>query len=67
MKRLIEITVSPDGQTKIQTRGFTGRSCKEASRFLEATIGRWQSERLTSEFHQQSTEIENQTETEETQ
>lgn len=48
----IEITVSPTGETMLETKGFTGSSCRNASEFLEKALGRRTSERLTSEFHQ---------------
>ena len=52
MSRTIEIIVTPDGKTSIQTRGFSGSSCREASKFLEEALGPRASERLTAEFHQ---------------
>ena len=48
----IEITVGPRGETKVETRGFTGGACREASRFLEQALGRRTAEALTAEFHQ---------------
>lgn len=56
MSKLIEITVSPKGETKIETRGFTGSACREASAFLEKAMGARTGERLTAEFHQQQTQ-----------
>ena len=50
--KTIEIIVTPEGQTSVQTRGFSGSSCREASRFLEEALGRCTAERLTAEFHQ---------------
>ena len=50
--KLIEITVSPTGQTQVQTKGFAGGECREASRFVEETLGQRVSETLTAEFHQ---------------
>ena len=50
--KIIEITVSPDGETKVETRGFTGGECREASRFVEQALGRRTAETLTAEFHQ---------------
>jgi hypothetical protein len=50
--RVIEITVSPTGQTKVQTRGFAGSSCRDASRFIEQALGERTSEQLTAEFYQ---------------
>ena len=50
--KIIEITVSPTGETKVETRGFTGSECREASRFVEQALGRKTAEQLTAEFHQ---------------
>jgi hypothetical protein len=49
----IEIIVSPSGETRIETKGFTGAARKDASRSLEQALGAVQCERLTTEFHQQ--------------
>jgi hypothetical protein len=51
--RTIEITVDAKGQTKVETTGFTGSSCRDASRFLEQALGRSKSETLTAAFYQQ--------------
>ena len=48
----IEITVSPTGQSDVQTKGFSGGECREASRFVEEALGQRVSETLTAEFHQ---------------
>jgi hypothetical protein len=48
----IEIIVTPTGKTSIQTLGFTGPSCREASKFLEEALGTRLSEQRTAEFHQ---------------
>ena len=37
--KTIKITVSPTGQTTVETRGFTGGECREASRFVEQALG----------------------------
>ncbi|MCA9013971.1 MAG: DUF2997 domain-containing protein [Planctomycetaceae bacterium] len=50
--KTIDIIFSTDGQSRIETRGFTGSRCKDASRFLEATLGKVSSEQLTAEYHQ---------------
>jgi len=50
--KTIEITVSPTGEAKVETRGFTGPECREASRFVEQALGRKTAETLTAEFHQ---------------
>ena len=57
--KTIEITVTPKGETTITTRGFTGSSCREASRFIEQALGQRTGERLMADFHQtQSVEQE---------
>ena len=52
--KTIEITVDTRGQTKIETRGFSGGECREASRFVEQALGTRSAETLTAEFHQQA-------------
>lgn len=50
--KLIEITISPTGQSTVQTKGFTGAACQDASRFLEQALGARLSEERTAEFYQ---------------
>ena len=50
--KTIEITVDPKGQSKVQTRGFAGGECREASRFVEQALGTRSAETLTAEFYQ---------------
>ncbi len=50
----IRLIISPNGQTLLDTRGFAGASCREASEFLEQALGSTTFEQLTSEFHQSS-------------
>ena len=54
MNRTIEIIVSPQGETKLQTKGFSGSSCREASRLLEQALGTKADEQLTPEFYAQA-------------
>jgi hypothetical protein len=51
----IEILVDPEGITRVQTRGFAGASCREASRFVEEALGRRSAEHLTADFYRQAT------------
>ncbi len=51
MSQTIAVTVSPKGETSIETKGFSGGSCRDASKALEAALGVRASEQLTSEFH----------------
>jgi hypothetical protein len=50
--QIIEVIVSPDGQTTVQTKGFVGASCRLASQFIEQALGERTAEKLTAEFHQ---------------
>jgi hypothetical protein len=52
LSRIIEVTISPNGQTKVETKGFQGADCQAASQFIELALGTRGSERLTPEFHQ---------------
>jgi hypothetical protein len=50
--KTIEITVDPKGQTRVETKGFTGGECREASRFVEQALGARTAEQLTAEFYE---------------
>jgi hypothetical protein len=50
--KTIEITIGPRGETRVETRGFRGEGCREASRFVEQALGTRTAEQLTAEFHQ---------------
>jgi hypothetical protein len=52
MARVIEVVVSPTGETTVQTKGYTGANCLQASRFLEQALGVTTAERKTAEYHQ---------------
>ena len=50
--KLIEIIIDTKGQTKVETRGFTGGECREARKFIEEALGQRAGEKLTPEFYQ---------------
>jgi hypothetical protein len=52
-EKKIEITVSPEGATSIKTSGFTGSSCRDASRDIERALGVSGRESLLPEYFQQ--------------
>ncbi len=52
--KTIEITVSPKGATSIKTRGFSGGSCKDATRELERALGVAGRESLLPEYFQRT-------------
>jgi hypothetical protein len=56
-KKIIRVIVGPRGETRVETRGFSGGACREASRFIEQALGQPVGEQLTAEFYQaQATE-----------
>jgi hypothetical protein len=52
--KTIEITVSPEGAVSIKTAGFTGSSCRDATRDLERALGVSGRESLLPEFYGQT-------------
>ena len=52
MPRIIEVTVSPRGETSVQTKGYTDGACLQASKFLEQALGVTTVDHKTAEFHE---------------
>lgn len=52
MPRVIEVLVSPTGQTVVQTKGYSGADCLQASKWLEQALGIAGADRKTSEFYE---------------
>ncbi len=48
--RVIEVIVSPQGETTVQTKGYAGTDCLQASKFLEQSLGVVTDDRKTMEF-----------------
>ena len=51
MSKIIEIIVSPKGEAKLETKGFAGAGCQEASRAFEQAMGVKNNEQLTAEYY----------------
>jgi hypothetical protein len=49
--RLIEVTVSPQGAVTVQTRGYVGADCLQASKFLEQALGVATADSKTAEYY----------------
>ncbi len=49
--KIIEIVISPTGQTRLETKGFEGATCADASRFVEQALGQRTAEQRTAEFY----------------
>jgi Protein of unknown function (DUF2997) len=52
MARIIEVTISPQGEATVQTKGYAGADCLLASKFLEQSLGVPTQDRKTAEFYQ---------------
>ena len=55
MARIIEVVVSPQGETTVQTKGYMGGDCVQASKFLEQALGVATTDLKTAEFYQAAT------------
>ena len=53
-EKTIQITVTPEGSVSIKTSGFTGGSCRDATRDLERALGVAGKESLLPEFYAQA-------------
>ncbi|WP_164104194.1 DUF2997 domain-containing protein [Candidatus Laterigemmans baculatus] len=58
--KTIEIIVAPDGSSRLETKGFSGSECREASRLLEQAIGAKESDTPTAEMHQAASQANQQ-------
>jgi len=48
------ITVSPSGQSKVETRGLAGSSCQDATREIERALGKTTEDQKKLEYVQAS-------------
>lgn len=51
MNRVIEVKVSPTGNVTVQTKGYAGSDCLQASKFLQDTLGMSVNEIMLTEFY----------------
>lgn len=51
--KTIEIIVDQQGQTRLETKGFSGNACRDASRLLEKALGTTTSDKSTAEYYSQ--------------
>jgi len=50
-QRVIEVTVSPTGDVTVQTKGYAGAECRQASKFIEQALGVTVQDTNTAEFY----------------
>ena len=53
MKEIV-IDVSNDGEIRIETRGFTGKSCVSESQFIKDVLGKETAQELTPTYWQRA-------------
>ena len=53
--RIIEVVISPQGETTVQTKGFVGAECLQASKWIEQALGITTGDNKTTEFYQAAT------------
>lgn len=49
--RIIEVTISPQGESTVQTKGFAGSDCLQGSKWLEQALGIAGTDRKTAEYY----------------
>jgi hypothetical protein len=49
--RIIEVIVSPKGEATVQSKGFAGGECLQATKFLEDALGVANNDRKTAEYY----------------
>lgn len=52
MSEVVTVEISPIGEVSVKTQGFTGATCKQATKALEAALGSTIQDDHTREFHQ---------------
>jgi hypothetical protein len=55
LSKIIEIIIAPNGQSRVETKGFIGSECRQASQFIERALGQQSDELLKAEFYQTAT------------
>jgi hypothetical protein len=50
--KTIEIIVDTKGECSVQTKGFSGSTCRDASKAMEQALGIVQSDTATAEMYQ---------------
>jgi hypothetical protein len=51
MPRIIEVVVSPTGEATVQTKGYAGADCLQASNALEQALGVTTADHKTEEYY----------------
>jgi hypothetical protein len=57
-KEELEIEIGPDGKMTVRTIGIKGPKCLDVAEMLARIIGQEQSRRLTNEYYESQTDIQ---------
>lgn len=57
MKEII-VKIAPDGKITIQTRGYRGAECLDASKAIEEALGEIGEVKYTTEFYEETVGVE---------
>jgi DUF2997 family protein len=55
-----EIEISPQGKVTVRTKGIKGPRCLDFAKLFAQIVGPEESRQLTSEYYEQSTEVQQQ-------
>lgn len=59
-KRTIEIVIAPGGGISIDAVGFKGADCEQATKFLEAALGKTTQKRFKPEYQARTMQLHQQ-------
>ena len=48
---MIILIAHPDGRVEIEAQGYTGKSCEEATKFLETALGKREAQNKRPEYY----------------
>ena len=54
----IEVVITPEGKIVVETKGYKGKECLDASKALEHLLGEISDLKLTQEYYQQEVGME---------
>ncbi|QEG24779.1 DUF2997 domain-containing protein [Mariniblastus fucicola] len=60
--RTIEVTVSPDGQSKVEAIGYQGNTCREATKVFREALGASKTETKKPELYESQNQFNEQKE-----
>ena len=58
MSKTIIVTITPDGEANVETTGFVGRECIEATAGVKTNLGLVTEASPTAEYHRQIKEVD---------